>query len=87
MSNIFIYGLRFTMLGLADGITPSQPDFPNKQALVLVLCQLKNSIRLIIAFFIVMGAQCWVPVPLCRPAATPFLEAVGLFLEILILVG
>ena len=38
MSNIFIYGFRFNMLGLADGPTPSQPDFPPGRGLVLVLC-------------------------------------------------
>ena len=75
------------MLRLADGPTTSQPAFPTGRTLVLVLFQLKTGIRLMLAFLLSMGAQFWVPLPFCCPAAAPFLEAVGLFLEILIFVG
>ena len=40
-----------------------------------------------IAFLFPMGAQVWVPLPLCCLATALFLEAVGLSLEILIFVG
>ena len=40
-----------------------------------------------IDFLFPMGAQVWVPLPLCCPATALFLEAVGLSLEILIFVG
>ena len=33
----FIY-FRFTMLGLADGPTPSRLDFPTRRAIILILC-------------------------------------------------
>ena len=87
MSNMFIYGFRFTMLCLDDGPIPSQPDFPTGQALVFVFFHLKKGIRLMIDIVLAMGAHWWVPVPLCSPAATPFLDAVGLSLEILIVIG
>ena len=84
---MFIYGFIFTILSFADGPTPSQPYFPTGQALVFILCQLKTGIRLMISFLLAIGAQCWVPHPLYRPAAAPFLEAIGLSLEILIFVS
>ena len=56
MSNIFIYGFRFAMLGLADDPTPSQTDFPTGRALVFILCQIKTGIRLVISFILSMGA-------------------------------
>ena len=74
------------MLGLADGTIPSQPAFLTGQALFLCIFQIKIGIRLVIAFISVMGAQCWVPLPLFRPSAAPFLAAVGLLLEILFFV-
>ena len=40
-----------------------------------------------IAFLFAMGGKCWVPLPLCLPAAALFLEAEVLLLEILIFVG
>ena len=40
-----------------------------------------------ITFFFAMGAQGWVPLPLCCPADAPFLDVVCLSLEILIFVG
>ena len=86
MSKKFIY-FRFTKLGLADGPTPSQPDFPTGRALVFVFCQLKTGTRPMIAFLLTMGVQFWVPLSLCRPAAAPFLEAVGLLLDIPIVVS
>ena len=73
MSNMFIYGFRFTMIGLADGPTLSQPAFPTGQTLVLVLFQIKTGISIMIAFLLEMGVQCWVPLTLCLPAAAPFL--------------
>ena len=82
-----MYGFRFTMLGLADGPTPSQLYFPTGPVLVLVICQIKTGIRLMIDFLLAMGAQCWVSLPLCCSAAAPFLETVGLSLEILVVVG
>ena len=87
MSNMFIYGFRFSMLGLADVPTPSQTYFPTGRALVLVLCQIKTGIRIMIDFLLEMGAQCWVPFLLCHPSDAPLLEAVGFSLEIIIFVG
>ena len=40
-----------------------------------------------VAFLFEMGEQGWVPLPLCCPAAARFLEALGLSLDTLILVG
>ena len=40
-----------------------------------------------ITFLFTMGAQGWVPLPLCFPATARFIEAVGLSLEIFIFVG
>ena len=40
-----------------------------------------------IAFLLSMGAQYWVLIPLFLPDATPFLEAIGLLLEILVVVS
>ena len=40
-----------------------------------------------ITFLFEMGEQGWVTFPLCCPTVTGFLEAVGLFLDILIFVG
>ena len=40
------------MIGLADGPTPPQTDFPTRQAIVLVLCQIKTGIRLMIDFLL-----------------------------------
>ena len=75
------------MLGLADGPTPSKPDFPTGQALVLVLREFKTDIRCMITLLFTMGAHGWVPISLCFPAAARFIESVELSLEILILVG
>ena len=75
------------MLCLDDGPTLSQPLFPTGWGLVFVLCQLKTCIRLITAFPLLMGEQCWVPLPLCCPDDAPFLGEVALSLEILIVVG
>ena len=81
---MFIYAFIFTMLGLADGHTLSQPSVPTRRALVFILCQLKTGISLMIDFLLAMGAQVWVHIPLCCPTAAPFLGAVSLSLEILI---
>ena len=86
MSNMFIY-FRFTFLGVAGVPTLSQPDFPTGQELILVICQFKIGMKLMISLLLVMGAQGWVIFPLCRPSAAPFLEALGILLEILIFVG
>ena len=75
------------MISLCEVPTPSQPDFPTGRALVFFICQSKTGIRLMIDFLIVMGSKCWVPLTLCCPIASPFIEAVGLSLEILIFIG
>ena len=72
---------------LADSPTLSQPTFPTRHMLLFVICQLNTAFRLMISLLLVMGGDCWVPLPLCHPAAAPFLEAVALSLEILIVVG
>ena len=74
------------MLGLVDSPTPAQLDFPTRRALVFIFCQIKTGISIMIDFFIVMGAQYLVPLLLCCTAASSFLEAVGLLLDILIVV-
>ena len=74
------------MCCLAGGPTPSQPTFPTGRTLVFVLFQLKTGIRLMIALFIEIGEHFWVHLPLGRPAAPPFIGAVALLLEILIVV-
>ena len=85
---MFIYGFRFTMIGLSDGHTPSQPAFPTGWEHVFVLCQLKKGIRIMIAFLLAMGSQCWDPIPLCRPTAAPFLgRLVSLWISLFLLVN
>ena len=69
---------------LADGPTPSQPNFTTDQTLDFVLCQIETRVRLLMALLLLMSANCWVPLPLCCPTAAPFLGAVSLSLEILI---
>ena len=75
------------MICLADGTTPSQPTFTTRWTLVFIPFQLKKDTRLMIAFLIAMGEQCWVPLPLCIPSSAPFIETVALLLDILIVVG
>ena len=74
------------MCCLAEGPTPSQPTFPTGRTPVFVLFQTEKSVRLMIGLLLAMGAHCWVTIFLCLPSAAPFLEAVALSLDILIVV-